>query len=298
MSERGDAGLGLGLAACDHGGTASSPARHPAGRARGGWFRPRAARAAVALAVAGVLAQIGYPLLTGTALRTATVLAVVLLCAAAVAHAAAVWSPGRAAVVLAVAGGGGLVAEAVGVATGFPFGHYAYAGTLGPQLLGVPVIVPLAWTMLGYPCLLLGRRLAGGARRRLAHPLAGALGGFTLASWDLFLDPQMVARGHWVWAPDGAPGLPGLPGIPVTNYAGWLAVSVLIVSALDRLLPASPDAPADEAVPAGVLAWTWAGSTVGNLAFFDRPWVAAWGGLAMGATVLPYLARLRRGGER
>ena len=35
--------------------------------------------------------------------------------------------------------GGGLLAEAVGVHTGFPFGAYAYSGTLGPELLGVPV---------------------------------------------------------------------------------------------------------------------------------------------------------------
>jgi len=47
-------------------------------------------------------------------------------------------------------------------------------------------------------------------------------------------------------------------------------------------------------VPAAVLAWTWAGSTLGNLAFFDRPWVALYGGLAMGALVVPYLASLRR----
>jgi putative membrane protein len=41
-----------------------------------------------------------------------------------------------------------------------------------------------------------------------------------------------------------------------------------------------------------VLAWTWAGSTVGNLVFFDRPWVALYGGLAMGAVVGPYLWKL------
>ena len=47
-----------------------------------------------------------------------------------------------------VAGGGGLIAEAVGVATGIPFGRYTYTGTLGPEVLGVPVIVPMAWVMM------------------------------------------------------------------------------------------------------------------------------------------------------
>ncbi len=45
-------------------------------------------------------------------------------------------------------------------------------------------------------------------------------------------------------------------------------------------------------MPAAVLTWTWLGSTLGNLAFFDRPWVALWGGLAMGSVVLPYLRTL------
>ncbi len=94
----------------------------------------------------------------------------------------------------------GLAAEAVGVATGVPFGRYAYAGTLGPQLLGVPVLVPLAWTMMAYPALLLGRRLGRAAARRSASGGRAVLGGATLAAWDLFLDPQMVAAGHWTWA--------------------------------------------------------------------------------------------------
>jgi putative membrane protein len=262
--------------------TAGPPAITAAAR-----HRPVAALP-VALAGAGILAQIAYPLLDGAPLRAATVATVVLLAAAAVTHAAAAWGVRAAAVLLAVAAGIGLAAEAVGVATGVPFGGYDYAGTLGPEVLGVPALVPLAWTMLAYPGLLLGRRLTGGGRTATA--LAG---GLALAAWDLFLDPQMVADGHWTWR-DPAPALPGVPGVPLTNYAGWVLVAVVMVAALDRALP--PHRPATgEAVPAAVLAWTWAGSTLGNLAFFGRPWVALYGGLAMGALVVPYLAALRRG---
>ena len=78
------------------------------------------------------------------------------------AHASA-WLGARSGLaLLAAAGGVGLAAEAVGVTTGRPFGHYAYAGTLGPQVLGVPLVVPLAWTMMAYPALLAARRLAPG----------------------------------------------------------------------------------------------------------------------------------------
>jgi len=259
--------------------TAAPPAITTAAR-----HRPVAALPA-ALAAAGILAQVAYPLLDGAPLRAATIATVVLLAAAAVTHAAAAWGVRAAASLLAGAAGIGLAAEAVGVATGVPFGAYDYAGSLGPEVLGVPALVPLAWTMLAYPCLLLGRRLAGAGRAATA--LAG---GLALAAWDLFLDPQMVADGHWTWR-DPSPALPGVPGVPLTNYAGWVLVAVVMVAALDRALPR---ARSDQRVPAAVLAWTWAGSTLGNLAFFDRPWVAVYGGLAMGALVVPYLASFRR----
>jgi hypothetical protein len=248
---------------------------------------------------------------------------VVLLAAASVVHAGAVRGRRAALVVPLVAGGLGLAAETIGVHTGFPFGSYAYADTLGPRLAGVPLVVPLAWTMLAYPCLLLGRRLSrhlstepGNRQVRVLTALTGGLG---LAGWDLFLDPQMVAQGHWTWA-HPVPALPGVPGVPLTNYAGWLLVSVLMIAVLDRALPRDPTRtdrdpartdrdPAStgpsqrpfgqdhrgtsEVIPAAVLAWTWCGSAVGNLVFFDRPWVALYGGLVMGAVVLPYLLLVR-----
>lgn len=248
----------------------------------------------------GVLAQIAHPLLSGGPLRAATIVSVLFLALAAIAHAKTDWGRRGAATVLAVAGGLGLAVETLGVHTGLPFGTYSYADSLGPRLLGVPLLVPLAWTMLAYPSLLLGRRLARhtGAGPAAERVLTAATGGLALAGWDLFLDPQMVGEGHWSWA-HPAPGLPGVPGIPLTNYAGWLVVSLVMVAALDRLLPSAPGAPSDRAggsdravgelVPAAVLAWTWAGSAVGNLVFFDRPWVALYGGLAMGLVVVPYL---------
>ncbi len=253
----------------------------------------RTAPAAAVAAAAAVLTQIAYPLLGGEALRAATILAVALFAAASLLHAAAEHGPRTGLLVLAAATG--LAADAVGVATGWPFGTYSYAGTLGPQVLGVPLLVPVAWTMMSYPALLLARRLTG--NRPLRRGLVALLGGATLAAWDLFLDPQMVAAGHWTWAyPD--PGLPGVPGIPLTNAAGWLLVGTVMTAVLDRVLPDGatprPAAAAAEALPAALLTWTWLGSTVANVAFFDRPWVALYGGVAMGVLVVPYLLALRR----
>ena len=182
-----------------------------------------------ALVAAAVLVQIVYPLTPDGTRTPITVLSVLVFAAASLADVVRRHGPRGGGVLLLVAGGGGLLAEAVGVHTGFPFGSYTYTGTLGPQLLGVPLVVPLAWVMMAWPALVVGRTLG---RRPVA---VAALGGGALASWDVFLDPQMVDAGHWRWAvPD--PGLPLVPGVPLTNYAGWMLVAVVIVALLDRNL--------------------------------------------------------------
>ncbi len=246
-----------------------------------------------------VLVQVSYPLLDGRPLVAATIATVVLFCLASLVHATVTAGVRTALLVLLVAGGAGLVAEAVGTATGVPFGPYTYTGTLGWSLLDVPVVIPLAWTMMAWPMLLLGRRLAAAlvpptgdrARGRGARAaLVAVLGGLGLASWDLYLDPQMTAAGHWVFA-SPEPGLPGVPGIPLTNYAGWALVAVLMVALLDAVVPRTE---VDEAVPALLLAWTWLGSGLANLAFFGKPAVAAYGLVGMGLLVGPYLVLLRR----
>lgn len=237
----------------------------------------------VALAGVVVLLQVAYPLLDGPGLRWLTVATVVVFCLASLSHAAAALGPRAAATLLVAAGSLSLVSEAVGVATGWPFGAYSYSGTLGPQLLGVPVVVPLAWTMMAYPTLVAAR---AATRRRpwLTVPVA-AVG---LTAWDLFLDPQMVGQGHWLWV-DPHPHLPGMDGIPATNLLGWLVTSLVVQWVLHRLLP-DPEPPgAGPAAVAVLLTWTWLGSTLAAAVFFDRPAVGAWVFVGMAPLVVPAL---------
>jgi uncharacterized membrane protein len=284
----------------------AGPPGRPAPALVGGLVQARgtADSAAIVLGIAAVGGQIAYPLLTGPALRVVTAAAVLLFASASVVHAAAWLGPRAAVALVAGAAGLGLAAEAVGVATGLPFGRYAYAGTLGPQIIGVPLLVPLAWTMMAYPALLLARRLAGRIalpKGWVARAATAVLGGWTLAAWDLFLDPQMVAAGHWTWA-DPSPSLPGVPAVPIANTAGWLVVGTAMTALLDRLLPraavplAAP--PAAEALPAALLLWTWVGSVTANLAFFGRPWVALVGGAGMALVAVPYLSTLAQAARR
>ncbi len=239
--------------------------------------RPAAAtRLPWLLAATTVAAQIAYPLADGAWLRRVTIATVVLFFATCVTHALVHRGPAWALGLVVVTAGGGLAAEAVGVRTGLPFGDYSYAGTLGPSVLDVPVVVPLAWTMMAYPVLLAARRLT----RRWVVPV-GALG---LVAWDVFLDPQMVDDGHWTWA-DPTPALPGVDGVPLSNYAGWLAVGAAMMLVLTVVLPRDR---ADESVPATLLVWTWVGYVIGNLYWFGTDSVALVGGVALGLLVLPY----------
>jgi putative membrane protein len=247
--------------------------------------RPDALAAAVAVGC-----QLAYPLTPARGIPALTVATVVAFCAASLLHAARGGGPAAALALLAVAGGVGLLAEAVGTATGFPFGRYDYTDRLGVRVADVPLLIPLAWTMMAWPALLAGRLLARGPGAALV------VGAWALTAWDFFLDPQMVHAGFWVWRP----GQVSLVGIPVVNWVGWFVVALLMLAALSWLLARLPGGlpdrdPRRAAVPLGLYLWTYVGSVVANLAFFDRPGVALLGGIGMAPVAAGVALRWRAG---
>jgi uncharacterized membrane protein len=230
-----------------------------------------------------VLAEVGYPLVHGQTRAALTVVTVVAGFAASVCHALFTRGVPAAVALVAVTAGGGFAMEALGVATGVPFGTYDYTDALGPRVAGVPVVVPLAWTWMAWPAWLVAARLVRPSAARIA------VAGLGLASWDLFLDPQMVAEGYWRWA-DPRPALPGEPGVPLSNYAGWLAVAVVLVASLSRFAPVPVSA--RDAPMLALYLWTYAASVLAHAVFLDLPGSAVWGGLAMGLVALPLAGRL------
>jgi putative membrane protein len=141
--------------------------------------------------------------------------------------------------------------------------------------------------MMAWPALVVGRTLGRGGVRVVA------IGAAALAGWDLFLDPQMVAAGHWTWF-DPTPALPLVPGIPLTNYAGWLGVSLVLIGLLHRLLrPAPVTLPTTQsATPPGPAAalylWAYGSSVLAHFAFFGLPGSALVGGLLVGLVAVPF----------
>lgn len=230
---------------------------------------------------ATILGQIVWVLTSGGPRTALTVLTVITFFLAGATHAyllrGLAWTAGFLSITLVFGWG----IEALGLATSFPFGSYAYASSLGPAIAGVPLVIPLAWSMMAYPCLIAVQRMS------ITTLGTAVLGGWLLASWDLFLDPQMVSEGYWTWTDAGWP-LPGIPGIPLQNYLGWLLAAIVLMAALDRL----PRKAVSDAVPNVMLMWIYFSNVLANLLFFHRPGVALWGGICMGIVVIPWLWRL------
>jgi len=231
----------------------------------------RRLRLAAALWLAAMLAlPIGRWVAGADALPSTLAVGVAAQVVLVVGALARAWGLRRALLGAAVVAGGGWLAEAVGVRTGWPFGAYAYTALLRPSLGGVPVLVPLSWLMM-LPCAwAVAAAVAGdGSRRRLARVGHSAL---AFTAWDLFLDPQMVGWGVWQWRTPGA-----YFGIPLQNFAGWIAVAALL-TAVARPAPLG----AAGAVLVAVYALTAALQTLGLALFWGQPGPALCGAVAMG----------------
>lgn len=169
--------------------------------------------------------------------------------------------------------------EFLGSSTGFPFGEYAYTETLQPQVGHVPLVIPLAWLMM-LPVAWAVAQSIGGHQPRWRFVVLSML---AFTAWDLFLDPQMVSWGYWVWAsPEG------YFGIPWSNYGGWLlSAAVLTLIAHPAPVPAVP--------LLVVYTITWALESIGLVVFFGLPGPGLVGFVVMGLFVfLAWRAVLRQ----
>ena len=248
----------------------------------------------LALAVLLVLTAIAYPLASGTGRDAVSWTIVLLGSALSVAHATASRGGRTGTALLALVVAVAVAFEAVGLATGFPYGSYTYSEALGRTVLGVPLLVPLAWLMMTWPSWVVAARLT---RRRPAR-VAVAAGVF--AAWDVVLDPQMVQAGYWTWE-HPSPGLPGIDTVPLTNLSGWLLAGLVLMALLDLVVertaePATPrigDAPVLLAI-----GWMVLGGALAHAGWLGLPGSAVWGavlGLPVAALLVAQGLRARRG---
>ena len=168
--------------------------------------------------------------------------------------------------------------ERVGSTTGIPFGPYHYTEALAPLVGGVPAVIAPAWLMMLVPAWAVAYAITGSVRG-WRFVLVSAL---AFTAWDLFLDPQMVAWGYWVWE------IPGIYfGIPLVNYTGWLLASALLTAiARPPRLPLAP--------LLFIYGAVWFLQSVGLAIFWQMPGPALFGFAGMGFFVLWSLRSMRR----
>lgn len=127
--------------------------------------------------------------------------------------------------------------ENIGVATGFPFGHYVFRVGAGlPHVGRIPIIVGGLYVGMGWTAWVIAGLVVAGRVGRprdaielLAVPAAAA---FVMVQWDAVLDPveSTLAR-NWVWFGGG-----GFFGVPLTNFLGWYLTTWLYFQLFSAVL--------------------------------------------------------------
>ncbi len=136
--------------------------------------------------------------------------------------------------------------EWLGVSFGVPFGHYYYTEKLGPKILDIPWVIPIQWFNMMYVCYFMACIVCSPVSMRqspckahvdfLGVVARAFLTGLFMLGWDLVNDPLMAnGVGAWVWTnPNEFFGLT-YERVPLSNFIGWVIVSVLTVLIFETL---------------------------------------------------------------
>ena len=168
----------------------------------------------------------------------------------------------------------------LGKTTGIPFGDYHYTAP-GPNIFGVPLLVPFGWWAFTLIAMSLPKR-----NKLFLAPLA-------LVAWDLGLDPLMVSKDFWSFQSGGF-----YFGVPPSNFVGWYISGFMLVWILTKLEPKlRKDTPRTLHLVFAVQTFLMA---FGLIVFFGMPLAGLVTFLAMGLCLLqtlkhkPTLALQRR----
>ena len=147
------------------------------------------------------------------------------------------------------------LAELSSIHTGFPFGLYIYIpATLDRELwvAGVPFMDSLSYVFMAFASYSLallalcpggwqGRRFFLDDRALLHSWRSTILGGVLMMTLDVVVDPVALRGYRWFLGQIyGYPEPGAYFGIPLTNFAGWLLVSLVLVRLLQVILARLP----------------------------------------------------------
>jgi uncharacterized membrane protein len=115
------------------------------------------------------------------------------------------------------------VIQAIVVRSGLPYGNMHYSASLQPQILEVPLLIPLAWLMMLPPTWAVAKLITHKIRGCLMRIAFIAVSALVFTAWCFYFDPLMVKLDLMTWIPVG-----GFYGTPWLNYLGCLLVSGVI----------------------------------------------------------------------
>ena len=113
--------------------------------------------------------------------------------------------------------------QAIVIRSGLPYGYMQYTNLLQPQVLNVPLLIPLAWLMMLPPAWAVAKLITHKINGCLMRFAFIAVSGLVFTAWGLYFDPLMVHLGLLRWNPIGE-----FYGTPWFNYLGWILVSGVI----------------------------------------------------------------------
>jgi len=126
----------------------------------------------------------------------------------------------------------GMIAEAVGVNTGYLFGDYEYGDMLGKKIYGVPLLIGINWFVIIFCAGTIVNMLDEWIYKKLGTEVspsaaAKAFAFITDAAlltvfFDWLMEPVAVKLGFWQWMPEGE--------IPLYNFTCWFIISALLLT--------------------------------------------------------------------
>ena len=118
--------------------------------------------------------------------------------------------------------------EAIGVASGFPFGSYVYTAELTPQMLNVPIAISFAWLMIVVASYFTVRLLYSHLGSFVVIGLSVTLAVLS----DFLMEPVAVyVQKYWIWQAGGF-----YYGVPLSNFVAWFVIGLILMTLLSLLL--------------------------------------------------------------
>jgi uncharacterized membrane protein len=135
--------------------------------------------------------------------------------------------------------------EALGTNFGWIYGPYHYSDIWLFHVIGVPVIVPIAWETILYPSFYLSLYLIPTevmnnpktlTQKITSTALLALLGACILTAIDLVLDPVCCGIGSWNWHVNGEFIAWMYGGEPIHNFFGWMITGFPVMLAYRFIL--------------------------------------------------------------